>query len=230
MKAIIDFILPPRCLACSELTLSKGEFCANCWGSLEFISKPYCFSCGCKLDILISDNLCCGKCFANNPSYDRARSLLKFNEHSKRIIHAFKYQDKTALAKTFAKLLCVRYSQDIEEIDLIIPVPMNRFKRLFRMYNPAFILAREIAKTIKKPIQPDILIKSRWTKSQTFLTKIEREKNLANSLKFNKKHSIKNKKILLIDDVLTTGSTVNKCSKLLKAAGANSVYVITIEL
>lgn len=230
MKAVINFILPPRCLACSELTVSKGEFCANCWSNFEFIAKPYCFSCGCKLDILILDNLWCGKCFANNPSYDKARSLLKFNEHSKKIIHAFKYQDKTAVAKTFAKLLCLRYSHDIEGIDLIVPVPMNRFKRLFRMYNPAFLLAKEIAITINKPIKPDMLIKTRWTKSQTSLTKSEREKNLVNSLKFNKKHLIKNKKILLVDDVLTTGATVNKCSKLLKAAGASSVYVLTIAM
>lgn len=121
--------------------------------------------------------MCCAKCFRHKPCYDMSRSLIKFNEHSKEIIHAFKYQDKTIFSKTFSKLLYRQYHSEFQDIDLIIPVPMNRFKRLFRMYNPALIMAQEISKLLqKKPLSPDVLIKSRWTKSQTFLSKKEREK------------------------------------------------------
>ncbi|MDR0329363.1 MAG: ComF family protein [Rickettsia sp.] len=227
---LIDYILPARCLSCAEMTATKEGFCLNCWKKLDFITKPYCNICGCRLDISILDNMCCAKCFQHKPWYDVSRSLIKFNEHSKEIIHAFKYQDKTIFSKTFSKLLYRQYHSKFQDIDLIIPVPMNRFKRLFRMYNPALIMAQEISKLLKKPVNPDVLIKSRWTKSQTFLSKKEREKNLSNSLIFNKKYQIIDQKILLVDDVLTTGTTINKCAKILKDSGAKSVYVMTIAM
>lgn len=227
---ITNYILPPRCLSCLEMTASTEDFCANCWKKIDFITKPYCIICGCRLDISILDNMCCAKCLQHQPCYDMARSLIKFNEHSKKIIHAFKYQDKTILAKTFSKLLCNRYYHQVKEVDLVTLVPMNRFKRLYRMYNPALLLASEISKILQKPICPDLLIKSRWTKSQTYLSKKARETNLSNSLIFNKKYQITGKKILLIDDVLTTGVTINKCSSILKENGAPNIYVMTIAM
>ncbi len=229
-SGIINYILPFRCLSCSEMVDSHGSFCPPCWEKLDFIARPYCIICGYKLELSVVGVMHCGRCIRNKPAYDMARSLLKFNEHSKRIVHAFKYHDKTVFAKSFAKLLCTRYYNEIKDVDFIIPVPMNRFKRLFRMYNPALILAQEISKIIKKQALPDVLIKTRWTKSQTFLSKNQREKNLANSLAFNKRHKIEGSNILLIDDVRTTGSTINKCSMLLKNAGAKSVYVITVAM
>jgi len=212
------------------MTETREDFCSNCWKKLEFITKPYCIICGLRLQLSVLNNLCCGKCFQKKPHYDLSRSLIKFTDHSKKIIHAFKYQDKTILAKTFAKLLCKYYQGEVHDIDFIIPVPMNRFKRLFRMYNPAMIMAIEIASILKKPTFPDVLIKSKWSKSQTYLSKVQRESNLSNSLKFNDKYQIIGKKILLIDDVLTTGATINKCAKILKLAGAKSVYVMTIAM
>ncbi len=227
---LINYILPPRCLSCSEILNSKGEFCASCWGKLDFIAKPYCQLCGRKLAIAILDNFCCTRCYNNKPNYDLARSLLKFNEYSKKIIHQFKYQDKTVFAKTFAKLLYNRYGKEIADIDLIVPVPMNRFKRLLRMYNPAHILAQEIAKITDKNIKADILIKAKWTKSQTFLSKKQRMNNIKKSIKFNKKHKITKQKILLVDDVITTGTTIDECAKILRRAGASSISVMTIAM
>ncbi|XVN42853.1 MAG: double zinc ribbon domain-containing protein [Candidatus Rickettsia vulgarisii] len=195
---IIDYILPPRCLSCCEMTNSTEDFCANCWRNLNFISKPYCIICGRRFDISILHGVSCNECLRSKPHYDNSRSLMKFDEHSKRIIHAFKYKDKTVLAKTFAKLLYKQYHQELRDIDWITPVPMNRFKRLFRMYNLPFLLAIEIGKLLKIQVVPDILIKSKWAKSQTYLFKRAREKNLAGSLILNKKYQISGKKILLM--------------------------------
>jgi ComF family protein len=196
----------------------------------SFIAKPYCILCGKKLDISIFENMECAKCIGQKPTYTLARSLVKFDEYSKKVIHAFKYHDKTGLAKVFAKLILQRYGPEVFNADLIAPVPMHKLKRLFRLYNQSHILAKEIAKLLKKPLQPDLLIKSKWTQPQASLSKLEREKNLSNSLKFNTRYSIKGKNILLVDDVLTTGTTVTKCTKLLKHAGANSIYVLTIAM
>lgn len=230
LNNIVNYILPLRCLSCSEMIDNHGSFCPDCWKELDFIAQPYCVICGFKLNLSILDNMHCARCLKHRPNFDIARSLLKFNEHAKKIVHAFKYYDKTIYAKTFAKLLYTRYHSEIEEVDFIVPVPMNRFKRLFRMYNPALILAQEISKITKKPTIPDMLIKSRWTKSQTSLSQTAREKNLAKSLVINKKYKIQESRILLVDDVRTTSSTINKCSTILKNAGVKSVYVVTVAM
>ena len=128
----------------------------------------------------------------------------------------------------FAKLLLARYEADIEDIDIIVPVPMHRLKRLLRHYNPAQVLAKEISLLLNKKMIADILIKTKWTKPQTTLSKIARKQNLKNSLTVNKKHNIKGAKILLVDDVRTTGTTSNACSNLLKKAGAKNVKLLTI--
>lgn len=227
---LVDYVLPQRCLSCLEILKGSGEFCGDCWQKLEFIAKPYCCLCGQRFSVKILDNAVCGRCYAKKPDYDLARSLFKFNEYSKKVVHQFKYQDKTIFAKTFAKLLCNRYLEDISDIDLIIPVPMNRFKRLLRMYNPAQILALEIAKNINKTLKADILIKSKWTKAQTFLSKKQRKNNINGSIKFNTKYNIIGKKILLIDDVITTGVTINECAKILRKAGAESIKVMSIAM
>ena len=230
LSNIVNYILPPRCLSCSEMIDNHDSFCPDCWKKLDFIAKPYCVICGFKLNLSILENMHCARCLKHKPNFDTARSLLKFNEHAKKIVHAFKYYDRTIYGKTFAKLLCARYYSEIQEVDFIVPVPMNRFKRLFRMYNPALILAREISNITKKPTIPDMLIKSRWTKSQTSLSQTAREKNLANSLVINKKYKIQESRILLVDDVRTTGSTINKCSTILKSAGVKNVYVVTVAM
>jgi len=227
---LIDYILPQRCLSCSEIIDSSGEFCGECWKQLEFIAKPYCNICGKRFSLKVLDNAVCGSCYSNKPSYDLARSLFKFNEYSKKIIHKFKYHDKTIFAGSFAKLLCNRYGEEIKDLDLIVPVPMNRFKRLLRMYNPAQVLAVEIAKIVDKTVKADILVKSKWTKAQTFLSKRQRKNNISGSIKFNTKHNIMGKKVLLIDDVITTGVTMNECAKILRKAGAESVYVMSVAM
>lgn len=229
-RFIVNYILPARCLACEELTATNEGFCANCWHKLNFITKPYCNLCGHMFNLPISDKAICGNCARQKPIFDSARSLLKFDQYSKKIIHDFKYYDKTEAAKIFAKLICRRYGIAIADIDLIAPVPMNKLKRLVRMYNQAQLLAKEIANLTAKPLQNDLLIKTKWTKSQAILSKSAREKNLAGSLKFNNKYCIQGKAILLIDDVMTTGSTIKRCSSLLKKAGAKSVHAITIAM
>jgi ComF family protein len=225
---IINYLFPPTCFSCSSYTSQNNSFCFECFNKLNFISKPYCRKCGKPLEVRIFQDLTCGSCVSKPPSYHISRSLLKFDEHSKNIIHGFKYFDKTAAASIFARLAADRYDNEFRLVDLIVPVPMNRFKRLFRMYNPTQIFAKEISKIMTKPMIADLLIKTKWTRSQTALSKKEREKNIFSSLRFNKKYSIKGKNLLLVDDVKTTGATIKKCSEILKSAGARKIYVITI--
>ncbi len=228
LSLVINFLFPLRCLSCSEFIAIPNAFCAECWQKFNFIAKPYCNLCGSMLAINIQEVSQCGQCLAYPPPFASCRSLIKFDEHSKKIIHAFKYYDKTILAKLFANLLLQRYTDHFSAVDIIAPVPMNKLKRLFRLYNHSHILAKEIAYLMKKPLYPDLLIKTKWTKPQSALSKSERENNLANSLEFNSKYNINNHSILLVDDVLTTGTTIKKCSIMLKNSGASAVHVFTI--
>jgi len=170
----------------------------------------------------------CGKCIADPPKYELARSLFKFDFNSKKLIHGFKYNDQTSNAKLFSKLLISRYKEDFADIDLVVPVPMHRFKRIIRNYNPPQILAEHIAKSISAKIISDVLIKTKWTKPQTSLTQAQRKQNLSGSVNINKKYNIKGKIILLVDDVRTTGVTSNTSSAILKNAGPKAIKLITI--
>ncbi len=225
---LFEYIFPYSCICCSDLVVGNNAICVKCIQKFDFISKPYCFVCGTRFAFYIQDRAVCARCIQNPPSYDKARSLLYFNYYSKKLLYLFKYYDKTICARFFAKLLIQRYKDDLDNLDFVVPVPMHRIKRLYRYYNPSELLAKEIAILINKKLIPDLLIKVKWTKSQTGLSKAKRINNLKGSIHYNNKYNIKNKSILLIDDVHTTGTTSNICSMILKKASAYKVNLLTI--
>jgi len=231
IKNFLQVVFPPKCLSCYELV--SGEIkglCSSCHAKIMFISDACCHICGKAFGIDLSQGVVCASCLVQPPIYDCSRSLIKFDLGSKNIIHALKYYDKTILIKFFASLLHSRFHSIIEDADYIVFVPMHKWKRIMRMYNHAHLLSLYLSKISKRPMIKDLLIKVKLTKSQTGLSKKDREKNLKNSIVMNGKNKklIKGKKLLLVDDVLTTGSTINLCSKLLKKAGAEKIYVLTI--
>jgi len=228
LSNVIDYVLPHRCASCSELITEDSGICGKCFQKLNFITSPYCNICGFPFAFAIEGQIVCGNCIATPPKYDLARSLLKFDENSKNLLYGFKYNDKTHYAKFFSKLLIARYRKEMHDVDIITPVLMNRFKRLLRNYNPPQVLAKEISNLLNKQIVPDLLIKTKWTKPQASLTKSQRQKNLAGSIKVNSKYDIRDKIILLIDDVKTTGATSDMCSFLLKSADVKSAKLMTI--
>lgn len=228
LKAILDYIFPHRCCSCSGLVSDGFGICGACWHKFSFINKPYCQICGKKFEIDFGEFDVCGSCLHKKPKIDVSRSLLQFSAEAKKLIHNFKYNDKTNLAQLFAHMVQNGFGQDFADIDIIAPVPMHRLKRLFRKYNPPQVLADSIAKKLNKKLAPDLLIKNKFTKNQVGLNKRQRAKNLIGSISVNKKYDITNSNILLVDDVLTTGATSNECTKILKQAKAGKVKLITI--
>jgi ComF family protein len=222
----LGYALPSRCLSCDETVTTKFSFCPNCWNKLNFITKPFCKICGRSLAFSVLDP-CCLKCIQHPPSYDLARAILKFDECSKKLIHNLKYYDKTILAKAFAQTIYNVHKEEIANFDLILPVPMHRLKRMLRFYNQAFLLAKELAIIAQKPICPDVLLKTKWTKPQASLSQKERENNLKNSFTIKNSAQIQGQKVILVDDVLTTGSTAKICAKELKKY-ASKVFIICV--
>ncbi len=215
-------------MTCSDFTEANSGVCSSCFAKINFIAEPNCQICGFPFQFKISEVMICAGCSIEKPKYKLARSLVKFDEQSKSMIHDFKYNDKTHYGKFFAKLMLGRYGREFEDSDIIVPVPMYKYKRLFRAYNPPQIIGHYIAKLTKKPLVNNSLVKIKWTKPQTKLNKEERQRNLKNSIKVQNDHLIFGKNIMLVDDVKTTGATIEYCAKELLKNGAKSVKILTI--
>lgn len=176
----------------------------------------------------LGDDQTCLKCIKTPPQYDMARAVFKFDEKSKKLIHAFKYYDKTVLGEKFAEMLVARYREEIEGSDLILPVPMHKLKRLLRMYNQAGVLALALGARVGKPVMHDVLVKKKWTSAQTLLPRAARLKNVAGSIVARRAEAVRGKKVILVDDVMTTGASVSACAAVLKRAGAREVMVLSV--
>ncbi|WP_232296915.1 ComF family protein [Candidatus Orientia mediorientalis] len=227
---LLDYFFPKKCLTCLHLIQSSlpAGLCSTCWNKINFVTLPFCQKCGKTLPYDYGGSIICLKCYYIEPNYKLARALLIFDKNSKFFIHAFKYYNKPLIAMMIAQLLYIRYQSDILTADYIIPVPIHRFKLLLRGYNQAQVLGKYLSNVANLPMKSNVLIKYKWTKSQTKLAKKDRIKNINGSFKINNPEIIKNKKIILLDDVVTTGTTVNLCSKILKSAGARSIFVLCI--
>jgi ComF family protein len=229
-KKIIELLFPNQCLHCSHLIGQEGVFCNDCWKKLQFITDPKCNICCHPFEYKVADNLICGKCLGNKPSYNRVITVFRYNSVIKKIIGDFKSRDTTYLAKKFAKILFNRASSEIAKIDLIVAVPLHKIRLRKRKFNQAILLTKELSKLSKKKFFYDFLLRIKNTTAQAGLKKREREKNLRGAFALNKKYKkiVKGKKILLIDDVMTTGTTLEGCAKILKKAGAKEVIVLVI--
>ncbi|MDX2050423.1 MAG: ComF family protein [Rickettsiaceae bacterium] len=227
LKKILDILMPARCLDCGVFVEDDYSICHNCWPKYLFIDDPMCKICGVPFPFEGQSEYICAGCAKDKPHFDIARSVFKYDGSSKKIIHGFKYNDRTYLAKFFAKIILSRFGPLVIDADIITCVPMHKFKRIFRLYNHSQILGREIAAFAKKNFSQDALIKTKNTKSQTFLSRSARKKNLIGSFASNPK-IVFNKNVVIIDDVISTGQTINLCAKELKKAGAKKVIVLAI--
>ena len=212
--------------------------CLECSGTFLAIESPICSTCGMVFRSRLGEDHICGACFNDPKSYQKARSAGIYDNVMMDAIHCLKYYGKIQLAKPlslFLFFIFCRYWHG-KFPDLIIPVPLHNKKLRRRGFNPSFFLVKEWASIIGAsdngfpvmPIAEDILLRTRRTKSQTGLGRKERLKNIKNAFAVNDPSRIHRKKILLIDDVYTTGATANECSKVLMAAGASHVDVLTL--
>jgi ComF family protein len=212
--------------------------CAKCSGTFLAIESPICSTCGIVFKSRLGEDHLCGACLNAPKNYGIARSAGVYDKVLMAAIHCLKYSGKIQLARPLGVLLFIVFSRYWKENrpDLIVPVPLHTKKLKRRGFNPSFFLVREwasIALTLDDgfqviPIAEDILLRTRWTKSQTGLGRKDRLKNIKNAFSVNDSSRINQKKILLIDDVYTTGATADECAKVLVAAGASRVDVLTL--
>lgn len=233
--SLLDMILPPKCLKCAMRVEQAHNICPDCWKDLHFIADPKCSCCGYPFGFDMGNDYSalgenkCGACQKTSRSFDIAVSALRYDDESRQMIIGFKHQDKLEYANYFTKLLKQAGTKLFEDTDIIIPVPLHQ-KRLFtRRYNQSALITNLLARELSIDHYPDLLVRTKNTPPQQGNLN-KRFKNVAGAFKVapNFKNNIKCKNILLVDDVYTTGSTAENCAKVLKRAGAEKVYVLTV--
>lgn len=227
-RAVLDFFIPPLCFGCDEPVTQTQTLCAKCWKEIHFVAPPFCARCGAPFDLPVEEGTLCGACIEQDPVFTSARSALIYDDASKPIILKLKHADRLHPIPALANWMIRAAGSVLQEADLIIPVPLHRWRLLKRRYNQSALLAQAIGKQMGKAVCVDGLMRIRSTPSQGQFNRKQRYTNIAKAFALREGTDVKGKTITLVDDVLTSGATVNECSKVLLSAGAASVHVVTL--
>lgn len=228
--AALNFILPPRCALCGVQTGSTGALCADCWQQVRFIAAPQCAQCGYPFELDFGEGVRCGACLSTPPHYDRARAAVAYDDQIAQIVIAFKHGDRTDLTPGLSRWMLRVGAELLRDADLILPVPLHRRRLFARRYNQSALLAQPLAAAYGVPVAGDLLRRQRNTPTQGHLSASARRRNVEGAFRTTEvgKRRIPGKRILLIDDVMTTGATANAIARRLKRDGAAAVDVLTL--
>jgi ComF family protein len=206
--------------------------CAPCWREVHFIRPPLCDVLGMPLPFDTGERMVSAAAVARPPAYDRARAVAHYSGAMRTLIHQFKYADRHDARALFGRWLAEAGRDLIVGIDVVVPVPLSRLRLLSRRFNQAGILAQELSRRTGLAVDAHLLQRSRFTKTQVGLTHDQRRRNLAGAFRVrrNRQAALEGRNVLLVDDVITTGATVEACARALKRAGAARVDVLALAL
>ncbi|MBT5841493.1 MAG: ComF family protein [Rhodospirillaceae bacterium] len=229
-EGTLDALFPPQCLRCGALTETDGALCQSCWPAVRFIASPHCGACGRPFEYDAGMDALCGACARARPRYGRARAVFVYDADSRGLVLAFKHADQTHAARTFAKWLMRAGAPLLEDADLLIPVPLHWTRLFARRYNQAALLAQALERECGVGAMPRALMRRRKTEPHVRMSAHNRWRNVkgAFDIHASAKGRIEGKRIVLIDDVMTTGATVSTCADALLRAGAGNVDVLTL--
>jgi ComF family protein len=231
IQGLSDLVFPPRCMACGVLLAGPGgeSFCSPCYSLIRFVAAPLCPCCGIPLTGAGADHLC-GDCLVSRPPYTIARAVARYEAVLLDVIHIFKYKGKITTGEVLGKIMADHAYPDfsIADYSLIIPVPLHPKRLRERGFNQAVILAREISNRFSIPLDFLTLRRHVFTEPQVNLGKDRRTANVRGAFVVKDGKKIQGQKIILVDDVYTTGSTVKECAGALMKHGAQEVAVLTL--
>lgn len=230
---VVDIFFPRRCVDCeSHITQGKRNFiCSQCWSQVSLITPPFCTLCGIPFvsKDTIPEGYLCGQCRRKRPYFNTALSFAVYDGAIKELLHQYKYNKKIGIADDLFTLV-----EDFSErvwhtrMNAVIHVPLHKDNLRDRGFDQSFVLAKKISSHFRLPSIADNVVRIKKTVSQVGLSKPKRIENTQGAFMVKRPAELKGKNILLIDDVMTTGATVNECAKVLKKAGVQSISVLTV--
>lgn len=228
-RAAIGILYPPGCVVCRAATGEAQALCASCWSSIGFIERPYCERLGTPFEIDLGAGMLSPAAIADPPVFARARAVCRFDGVARDLVHRLKYGDRAELALTLGRMMRQSGHELLPDADLVVPVPLHRTRLWSRRFNQAALLARVVARLEERPLAATALARVKRTRQQVGLTRAQRGDNLQGAFRVPPaaRPLVQGRRILLIDDVLTTGATANAAARALLRAGATAVDVLT---
>jgi ComF family protein len=228
----LDWLIPPQCLGCHAEAAEASSLCAVCWSKLAFIEAPFCDRLAIPFAYEQGEGAVSAQALADPPIWDRARAAVLFDDTARALVHALKYRDRHEAGLLMARLMTRAATDILSSADAVVPVPLYRWRLWKRRYNQSALLAQAICRLSARPYAPGLVIRTRPTRSQTGLDHDERRRNVRNAFVVPEQNRsrVSGKSIVLVDDVRTTGATLEASSRALKTAGAARVDVLTFAL
>ena len=221
---VLDFALPPRCAACGTIVAEVHSFCAECWKQVEFLGNSGCTTCGLPLQATEIEE--CAACSARPPRIARTRAAVAYDELSRGLAIRLKYGRKVALARTMARYMAPLVERSGGE-RLLVPVPLHRTRLWRRGFNQSALIARELERRLGIPSAPLALRRVKRTPPLKGMSFLQRRRAVAGAFKVADRGDVAGKTVVLVDDVLTTGSTAEACARALRRAGAARVELVS---
>lgn len=222
-RLALDFALPPRCADCGTIVEDVHSFCADCWKLVEFLGEGGCTTCGLPLEA--TEQTTCAVCLARPPRIARTRAAVAYGELARSLAIRLKYGRKVAVARTMARYMAPLVGAG--EDRLLVPVPLHRTRLWTRGFNQSALVARELARRLHLPADVLALRRIRRTPPLKGMSPVQRRKTVAGAFQVRDKAAIAGKTVILVDDVLTTGSTADACARSLRRAGAARVELVS---
>ena len=228
-SGLLDFVLPPVCPVCRKPIDRPHALCPQCWGRLRPIERPYCERLGIPFGYDLGPGALSAEAIASPPVYDRARAAVLFEDVARDLVHGLKFHDRTELARPIGRMTARAGRELTVDADVIVPMPLHRSRLFTRKFNQAALIAHVVAAECGLPVDVGSLARIRATLPQVGLSEGEREANVRGAFRVAEaaRAAIAARRVVLIDDVLTTGATVSAATRALKRAGAARIDVLT---
>ncbi|MEO1143518.1 MAG: ComF family protein [Pseudomonadota bacterium] len=227
-KDIADVLVPPTCLSCDQFVAKPGGCCPQCWSQLRFVTEPLCPVLGTPFSVDMGGGILSAEAIVDPPPFDRLRTVVIYDDLPQRLVASLKYGDRTDIVPWIANWMNKAGQELIRDADVVVPIPLHRARLRSRRFNQSAELSRCIAKLNNKTYLPDLLLRKRNTRQQVGLTEGARERNVSGAFHVpeEKKAVLQGKRVLLVDDVYTTGATVKAAARALKRGKSSKIDVL----
>jgi ComF family protein len=227
-RRAVDLVLPPTCLACRHPAGDAGGLCPDCWTRAGFIERPFCERLGTPFPFDAGAGMISPAAIANPPASERARAVLRYGEVGRELVHLMKYGDRLDLVRPLGRWMARAGVELLADAEALVPVPLHWTRLWQRRFNQSAALARAVSTIANVPVHDHVRVRA--PPPQVGLARVERARNVAGAFAVARaaKSEIKGKKLVVIDDVLTSGATVDACAKAPRRAGAARVDVLVL--